>query len=233
MNRKLELGMGIVMLASIFFLAREGAAVVSGNAAAKEAKTCIVVDAGHGGDDPGKVGINGVLEKDLNLQIAQRLKKLLEEENIEVILTRESDAGLYDAGTDNKKVQDMRRRCEIIKEAMPVFTVSIHQNSYPQEEISGAQCFYFGQSEEGKELAETIQESLKERLDKENHREAKANESYYLLKKTPTPTVIVECGFLSNSKEAALLMTEDYQQEVAWAIYMGIMQYLSGGAGSK
>ena len=228
MNRKLEFCMGIVMLAGVFFLARQGAAVVSSSTAAKDAGTCIVIDAGHGGDDPGKVGINGVLEKDLNLQIALKLKDLLEQEGMKIVLTREGDGGLYDAGVDNKKVQDMRRRCEIITEAMPVFTISIHQNSYPEEAIKGAQCFYYGQSEEGKKLAETIQESLKSRLDKENHRAAKANESYYLLKKTPTPTVIVECGFLSNSKEASLLMTDDYQQNVAWAVYMGVMQYLNG-----
>ena len=228
MNRKLELGMGIIMLAGIFFLAREGAAVVSGNVMEKEAKTCIVVDAGHGGDDPGKVGINGVLEKDINLKIAKKLEALLKKNKIEVVLTRETDAGLYDAGTDNKKVQDMRRRCEIIAETKPLVTVSIHQNSYPQEEIKGAQCFYFGQSQEGETLAKLIQMSLKEKLDKENHREAKANESYYLLKKTPTPTVIVECGFLSNSKEAELLMTEEYQQDVAQAVCEGILQYIDG-----
>lgn len=230
MNRKLELGMGVVMLVGVFFLARQGAAVVSSSTTAKEAGTCIVVDAGHGGDDPGKVGINGVLEKDLNLQIALKLKDLLEKDGMKVVLTREGDAGLYDAGADNKKVQDMRRRCEIITEAKPVFTISIHQNSYPDETIKGAQCFYFGQSEEGKELAETIQENLKLQLDKENHRMAKANESYYLLKKTPTPTVIVECGFLSNSKEAELLMTDKYQQKVAQAVYMGAVQFLGGAA---
>lgn len=121
----------------------------------------------------------------------------------------------------------MRKRCEIIKEAMPVFTVSIHQNSYPEEYVKGAQTFYYGKSQEGKELAEMIQASMIERLDKENHRTAKDNESYYLLKRTPTPTVIVECGFLSNSQEAGLLITEEYQEKVAFAVHMGIMQYLN------
>lgn len=237
MNRKLELGLGILLLAGIFFLAREGAAVVSSKeVTVEEVKTsenCIVIDAGHGGDDPGKVGINGVLEKDLNLQIALKVKELLEQDGITVVLTRESDAGLYDAGTTNKKVQDMRRRCEIITKAMPLFTVSIHQNSYPEEAIKGAQCFYFGQSEEGKKLAEAIQASLKAELDTENHREAKANESYYLLKKTPTPTVIVECGFLSNAEEASLLITEEYQQSVAKAVCQGIGEYRKSNSGQK
>lgn len=180
----------------------------------------------HGGDDPGKIGINKEKEKDINLKIAKKLKKLLEKEGIKVVMTRTDDAGLYQPSSDNKKVEDMRRRCEIISRAKPVFTVSIHQNSYPEESIKGAQVFYYGQSQEGKKLAETLQKSLVAQLDPQNHREAKANESYYLLKKTKSPTVIVECGFLSNSKEAGLLATEEYQKKVAEAVKTGIMDCL-------
>ena len=125
-----------------------------------------------------------------------------------------------------KKVDDMKKRCKIIDEAKPVFTISIHQNSYPEEYVKGAQVFYYGQSQEGKELAEILQESMVQQLDKENHRTAKANESYYLLKKTESPTVIVECGFLSNSEEAKLLADKDYQKKVAEAIHTGIKKYL-------
>ncbi len=144
-------------------------------------------------------------------------------------MTRTDDAGLYQQSSNNKKVEDMRKRCEIITKADPVFTVSIHQNSYPEESVKGAQVFYYGQSEEGKELAETLQKSLVEQLDPQNHRQAKANESYYLLKKTPSPTVIVECGFLSNAKEAELLVTEEYQKKVAEAVKSGILSYLNIG----
>ena len=200
----------------------------TGMGADDSGRLCVVVDAGHGGDDPGKIGINGAPEKDINLQIAQKLKKYLEAEDVEVVLTRETEDGLYDAHASNKKVQDMKRRIEIIEKTDPVLTVSIHQNSYPEEYVKGAQCFYFGQSEDGKRLAETLQESLRNTLDPENKREAKANESYYLLKKTPSPTVIVECGFLSNGGEAALLMTEEYQQKVASAVCDGICNYLKG-----
>lgn len=228
MKKKIEILMAAVLLLAACLFAKEGAVIVESIRADKgENPACIVIDAGHGGADPGKVGINGAEEKTINLQIAERLKKLLESEGIEVILTRTGDAGLYSEGSSNKKVEDMRKRCEIIKEAMPVFTVSIHQNSYPEEYVKGAQTFYYGKSQEGKELAETIQASLIERLDKENHRTAKDNESYYLLKRTPTPTVIVECGFLSNSQEAGLLITEEYQERVAFAVHMGIMQYLN------
>ena len=201
--------------------------MVAGGAAKTINENCIVVDAGHGGDDPGKIGINGLLEKDINLMIAHKLKTILESQGYEIILTRETGEGLYTKGTKNMKVEDMQKRCEIITNAMPMFTVSIHQNSYPEEYVKGPQVFYYGQSKEGGTLAKKIQDSLNVRLDPQNHRVEKANESYYLLKKTPTPTVIVECGFLSNSEEAELLGTEDYQDKVAWAVMMGIMQYLN------
>ncbi len=226
MKRKIEIVMTLVLLAAAGIFATKGSVIVE-SLRTENGKTCIVIDAGHGGSDPGKVGINQVEEKDLNLAIALRLKKLLEAEGIEVVLTREDENGLYSEGANNKKVEDMRRRCEIITEAMPVFTVSIHQNSYPEESVKGAQVFYYGASKEGKNLAEVLQASLIERLDPENHRAAKSNDSYYLLKRTPTPTVIVECGFLSNSEEAQLLVTEEYQEKVAWAIHMGILKYLN------
>lgn len=181
----------------------------------------------HGGDDPGKIGINKAKEKEINLKIAKELEKLLTNEGIKIIMTRTDDGGLYQKSSRNKKVEDMRRRCEIITEAKPVFTVSIHQNSYPEESVKGAQVFYYGQSDEGKNLAETLQKTLVQQLDPQNHRQAKANESYFLLKKTPSPTVIVECGFLSNSQEADLLVTEEYQKKVAEAVKSGIMEYLN------
>lgn len=180
----------------------------------------------HGGDDPGKIGINNEKEKDINLKVAVELKKLLEKRGIKVVMTRTDDSMLGGTGANNKKAEDMRKRCEIINQAKPVFTISIHQNSYPQESVKGAQVFYYGQSAEGKKLAETLQELLSETLSPQNKREAKANESYYLLKKTESPTVIVECGFLSNYEEAKLLATEEYQQKVAKAIEAGILEYL-------
>ena len=217
--------MGVVLLVAAGFLAKRGAIYVQQSTVGEE-KTCIVIDAGHGGTDPGKIGINGKKEKDINLQIAKELKKKLEKEGIEVVMTRESDEGLYNSSSRNKKVDDMKKRCKIIDEAKPVFTISIHQNSYPEEYVKGAQVFYYGQSQEGKELAEILQESMVQQLDKENHRTAKANESYYLLKKTESPTGIVECGFLSNSEEAKLLADKDYQKKVAEAIHTGIKKYL-------
>ena len=225
MKKKIELIMAVILLVSAGFLAKRGAIYVQQSKVAKT-QTCIVIDAGHGGDDPGKIGINGEKEKKLSLAIAKKLQKILEKKGYRIVLTRDSNKGLYHRTARNKKVEDMKKRCEIINKEKPVFTISIHQNSYTSPEIQGAQVFYYGQSENGKKLAEILQTALIEQVDPDNHRAAKANESYYLLKKTPTPTVIVECGFLSNPTEAELLLQDDYQDQLVNAIYTGIKTYL-------
>lgn len=224
----LSIVMGLFLVAAMLIWSRELAESVSGdNVTVGERKYKVVIDAGHGGDDPGKIGINGALEKDINLQIAFLVQEFLEEADVEVVLTRKTDEGLYDAGVSNKKVQDMKRRIAIIDEAAPDVTVSIHQNSYPEEYVHGAQVFYYTGSREGQALADSIQTQFVEKADAENTRQIKANDSYYLLKKTQVPIVIVECGFLSNSAEAAKLCDEGYRERVAWAIHMGILQYLN------
>ena len=123
-------------------------------------------------------------------------------------------------------MQDLQRRCDLINEMNPLMTVSIHQNSYTSPEIRGAQVFYYTTSTESQKLAEIIQNSLIREADPENHREAKANDSYYMLKKTSSPIVIVECGFLSNPAEAEKLCDETYQQKLVEAISTGVFQYL-------
>lgn len=227
-------------MTAVFFAGRQAAALVdSVSVKMEEKKTeikrddftkmqkyCVVVDAGHGGDDPGKVGTNGAMEKDINLAIAKRLAILLEQSDVKTVLTRKDGNGLYDADADKKKVQDMKRRISIMEESKPDLVVSIHQNSYEEASIRGAQVFYYTASGEGKQLAEILQERLIRGLDKKNHRTAKANDSYYLLKKTSHPIVIVECGFLSNPEEAALLSDPIYQERAAWQIHMGILTYL-------
>ncbi|MGN1146244.1 MAG: N-acetylmuramoyl-L-alanine amidase [Acetatifactor sp.] len=228
-HKLLSMIMGGLLVVSMLLVSREAARSVNGSKAqVGEKKQCVVIDAGHGGDDPGKVGINNALEKDVNLRIALLVKQFLEAEDIKVVMTRDTEEGLYDAGASNKKVQDMKRRIAMIEEAQPDLTVSIHQNSYPEEYVHGAQVFFYTGSHEGQALAEMIQNQLVEKADPENTRQIKANDSYYLLKKTGVPIVIVECGFLSNYEEAAKLCSEEYQERVAWAIHMGIVQYLNG-----
>lgn len=219
----------VAMLFGVFiFTQRDKLVPISGNQVVVAEEKCVVLDAGHGGADPGKIGINGALEKDINLEITLLVKEYLEAQDVQVVMTRETEDGLYDADASNKKVQDMKRRIEIIEQTAPDLTVSIHQNSYPEEYVNGAQVFYYTGSNEGRHIAELLQKSLVERLKPEKQRQVKANNSYYLLKKTSSPIVIVECGFLSNYAEAEKLSDEAYQEKVAWAIHLGILQYLNG-----
>lgn len=224
----------LLMLATVCFMIRGGSrlvsSVLSDEVETSKKKPCVVIDAGHGGKDPGKVSVDGSLEKDINLQIALKLQKFLQMQDVDVILTRDSDIGLYDENASNKKVQDMKNRVAIIEENRPALTVSIHQNSYHEEYVHGAQVFYYANSEKSKELAERIQSVMALELDKDNARQAKANDSYYLLKKTSSPIVIVECGFLSNYEEAQKLSSELYQEKTAWAIHLAIMQWLNNSS---
>ena len=185
----------------------------------------ILLDAGHGGFDPGKVGINDVLEKDINLAIVQKLKVLLEEYGFQIQLTRDSDQILGPANSTRPKMDDMIARVEMVKTLDPFFTVSIHQNSFPDPDVNGPQVFYYKDSVESATMAQVIQNALNQYLEPQKKRVAQSNTNYYLLTRTPTPTVIVECGFLSNPNEASLLATEEYQNKVAQAICMGIISY--------
>lgn len=196
-------------------------------------KPCIVIDAGHGGYDPGKIGINNALEKDVNLAIAGRLRDYLEAAGVKVVMTRQADVSLGEENGENKKVSDLKGRIRVIEEADPIAAISVHQNSYPEEYVSGAQVFYYKTSKEGLQLAQDLQDRLIRDLDPENDRQVKENGSYFLLKKTAVPLVIVECGFLSNRNEAEKLCNAEYQDAVAWTIYLGIMDYLEQVAPEK
>ena len=202
------------------------AAVFSGRT--NEEGPVVVIDAGHGGIDPGKVGTSGIPEKEINLAIAQKLQARLEAEGIRVVMTRTEDNGLYSEAAANKKREDMQARVRMIEEANPVLAVSIHQNSFPDDDCKGAQVFYYKDSEESKRLAEILQGKFPEVLKDGNTRQAKANNDYYLLRKTSCPIVIAECGFLSNPAEEALLSTAEYQEKVADVLYQGIKEYLDG-----
>lgn len=191
-----------------------------------EGKTLIVIDAGHGGSDPGKVGINKALEKDINLSIALMLKEYLEKKDITVIMTRDSDNGLYAKSASNKKRSDLKARVNIANESKPELVISIHQNSYQTKDCKGAQVFYYKDSLQGEKLAGYIQQSLILNVDQDNKRNIKENSNYFLLKEITVPTVIVECGFLSNPEEAELLITNEYQEKIAYGIFAGIIEFL-------
>ena len=188
----------------------------------------IVIDSGHGFFDAGKIGVSGALEKDINLAIALKLKADLESQGFHVRMTRENDVQLYDGMRPSDKKEDMQKRVSLMTDENCILAVSIHQNSYPEEYVHGAQVFYYNGSSGGEQLAGLIQTQLVQDLDPENHRQIKPNDSYYLLKKTKGTIVIVECGFLSNAAEAGKLCDEAYQDRVAWSIHKGILQYING-----
>lgn len=201
------------------------------NDISKDAKPdlIIAIDAGHGGMDPGKVGVDGQLEKDINLSIVFKLKEVLEayeDMKIQVVMTRDEDMGHYSQSDTNKKMADMTARCKLIEEAQADMLVSIHQNSYHSPSVHGAQVFYYDKSEKGRTLAEIVQSSLVTNLSSDGKgRVAKANDNYYILLNVKCPAVIVECGFLSNREEARKLSEEEYQNRVAKAIAEGIIKY--------
>lgn len=221
--------MSLVLLAIVYLLSIQLPALMAADAKQEtEQKRVVVIDAGHGGNDPGKVAINKTLEKDINLAIALKLQAMLEEQGIQVVMTRTEDKGLYTETDTNKKMADMKARCKLIADTSPDVVVSIHQNSYSSESVKGAQVFYYTKSEQAKALAQSIQSTMVTQLDKTNKREAKPNSDYYLLLHTDCPSVIVECGFLSNRAEASKLETEDYQSQVAKAVMDGVLVYLQG-----
>lgn len=191
------------------------------------AKGTIVLDPGHGGSDPGMVGVSGISEKVLNLVYAKKLAALLEADGYRVVLTRTTEDGLYDADEPNKKAQDMQRRCALIEQEQPLLTVSIHQNSYPADaSVRGPQVFYYQHSAEGQKLAVLIQDCMNEQLEIVRPRVQKANSSYYILKRSAGTTALVEFGFLTNPQEEALLQDEDYQDRAVRAVRDGILLYL-------
>lgn len=222
MKKRIAAGITGILLILLAFSYIQEEAVMKHN----PSEHVVVIDPGHGGIDPGKVGVSGSLEKNINLDIALKVKAKLEKKGITVVMTRTSDQGLYGELDSNKKTADMRKRIEIIEQSKACIGVSIHQNSFPDQSVKGSQVFYYTNSTEGSQLAKLIQNALKIVLKDDNHRQEKANQDYYMLRKSPCPMVIVECGFLSNPTEEALLSEEDYQSKIAKGICKGIMDYL-------
>ena len=221
MKRKIELLMALLLLIGALVVSRKLGEIVAN--VSKEVidteEIVFVVDPGHGGEDPGKVGVNDALEKEINLKIGMNLRELLEDEGIQVVMTREDD------NVPKGKKEDLKQRVELINEVKPQLVICIHQNSYTDPSVAGPQVFYHGDSEISEEVAHYVQEELWQ-LDQEHKREIKGNESYYMLSETKAATVIVECGFLSNQGDAEKLVTEEYQMKVAEAICTGVTKWL-------
>lgn len=203
-------------------------------ASAELVKGTVVIDPGHGGEDGGAVGINQVMEKDINLPIALLLRDLFVNNGYRVVMTREEDCDLGDQSLNSvaeRKRSDMRSRVELIGEAKADLVLSIHQNHFEQSKYKGAQIFYA--AEQSKNLAEVLQKTIISDVQPENNRLAKKSDSIFLLNKTQIPAVIVECGFISNPEEAEKLTQADYQQQLAEAIYKGACEYLGKEQGAQ
>ncbi|MCL2062686.1 MAG: N-acetylmuramoyl-L-alanine amidase [Firmicutes bacterium] len=202
-------------------------ASVGATAASKRRSTgrTVVVDAGHGGRDGGVSGkTTGVKESDINLAIAKSLRHFLERNGYTVIMTRQNSDGLYGMNTQNRKLKDMEARRKIIEDAKPDIVVSIHQNAFPSPTVKGPQVFYAPNSEQGKTAAQTMQNVLNASLGAA--RTPKTGD-FFILQCSSYPSLLVECGFLSNPEEERLLITAAYQEKAAYAIYSGIHNILT------
>lgn len=186
----------------------------------------IVLDPGHGGPDPGAVQ-GEAIEKDISLSVSLKLRDYLQQQGALVVMTRETDIDLADKelkGYSRRKVQDLKRRLELINHSEADFFASIHLNAIPSSKWKGAQTFYSGHFKESKRGARFIQEELRRNLENTN-REAKTSDSIYIVKNAEIPGVLVEIGFLSNPTEREMLRQDEYQEQVAASIYQGIMRY--------
>ena len=219
----------ISLLLLLPFTSVDNETLTVSSALVNQGKNKIIIDAGHGGFDGGAVAEDGTLEKDINLLIASNLKEFCKLGGFEVIMTRESDTGTEVDESDsisNRKKSDMKRRLAVIEENPDAIFVSIHLNKFTTSTASGAQVFYSKNHTNSEFLAECVQKTMVDLIQKENTRTIKqADNSIFLLKKSNIPSIIIECGFLSNFSELKLLKNYDYQRKIAFAIYCGILNY--------
>jgi N-acetylmuramoyl-L-alanine amidase len=214
-----------VLLISISFISKSTTAAF----ALPIRSVVVVIDAGHGGRDPGASGNRGVTEEEVNLKVALKLRRLVEQGGGTAIMIREDDSGLYTEGGKvggTRKSEDLKNRHALINSCGADILISIHLNSFPQSQYYGAQTFYMRGEDKSRILAESIQKELIRVLNRGNHRKAKAIDSIYILKNNNMPGALVECGFLSNYEEEQLLDDEHYQEKIAWSIFVGVVKYL-------
>lgn len=186
----------------------------------------VVIDAGHGGVDPGAVGISKVLEKDITLGVSKRLQVLVQQSGAKAIMVRDDDRDLGTSqGLLKRKREDLAQRIQLAMDSQAEVYLSIHANSFPDAKLTGAQTFYHSDSPEGKLLAQSIQQELNSMTS--SKRVAKGNQDIYVLKKANQAAVTVELGFLSNPQEEQLLTSAEYQQKLAIAIFQGLSVYFS------
>ena len=199
--------------------------------ASYSATPIVIIDAGHGGMDGGAMGVDGQIEKEINLSIALKLDTMLRAYGFETILTRNSDVSIHSADAKTvrqQKSSDLKNRLKLLEDTSSGILISIHQNKYSQSSACGTQVFYGRNCPESKELAEMLQKTITGYLQPENKREIKqATKDIYLLYQATKPAVMVECGFLSNAAEAEKLTDGEYQVQIAFSICMALMNCLA------
>lgn len=227
-RHRVALGIACVLLSVVFAF---GVCIFALTASASESvRFTVVIDAGHGGIDGGVVGIDsGVKESDINLDMSRRLSRCFSDAGFAVVMTRETEAGLYGTATSGYKKRDMLKRSEIIQKSNPALVISVHQNFFFMRSRRGAQVFFRESNERSKTLACLIQASLND-MPECVRKSDPLKGDYYILNCNDYPSVIVECGFLSNAEDEALLLSGDYRDKVVAAIAAGALAYLSSAA---
>ncbi len=199
----------------------------------EERPILVVIDAGHGGEDGGCIGIDGTLEKDVNLDIAMRIKDIISSAGIRCVMTREEDTALYGMYGDlsdykgQKKTYDLKNRLRFAEEHSDAVFVSIHMNSFPQSSCRGVQAYFSPNDKDSEALAESVKTSVRTYLQPENMREIKrAGSSIYILDRITRPAVLIECGFLSNPDECVELGKDGYRARLALSVASAIMEHV-------
>lgn len=220
----------LIICAITFFMSTCSAySYLTTSVAANERNVIMIIDPGHGGEDGGAVANDGTIEKDINLSISKKLQSIFLQNGFDVVMTREDDIAIYDDGIDTlkeKKTSDMKNRLEIYNSSPQNVIISIHQNKFEQSQYNGTQIFYSKNNADSEILANSIKESVVSNIQPENTRECKeADKNIYLLYNAENPAVIVECGFISNEEDLSKLKNDQYQSQLAIAIFNGFLQY--------
>lgn len=222
----LPLLLGISLFAARAYLSTQ--MYVEALKAANERMT-IVIDAGHGGEDCGAIGVSGIYEKDINLAVAYELGSILSDSGFAVVYTRTEDKLLYKDDENIKglrKISDLKNRCKIAADYPNALFISIHMNSYADPKYSGLQVYYSGNNERSYALAVSIQSTVRGALQASNNRKVKLGKNIYVLENTYNPSVLVECGFLTNREECEKLSQKEYQNALCLSIAQGILNYM-------
>lgn len=229
-NIVFTIALACVLLMSLFSDISKSTETIDATGKEQVKKIKVLIDPGHGGIDQGASGSLGIGEAPLTLAISKKLMQFLEGSGFDVEMTRYEDEGLYSLKSKTireKKNEDLANRVKMINETEADLTVSIHLNAFPQRQYYGAHVFYQNNSMTGKIAAEILQDSLKNILDKDNKRVPQVKKDIKIMDDTEVPVILIECGFLSNAAEEKKLMSDNYQEKVAWAIYAGLLKYFN------